>query len=206
MLTESCSIRRCGRTIVALGIAVACASPSWGQVILPYRVPELSRINTGQVAAPKGPQSGLSYLWSRRNDVSFGPNDPGTFAKQLILPAGTWQISAQFQALLTDGVDSTSGKIAYASVSCQFIDAAGGRSTTLIATPAMFRHNPSTADYYYDMSSLQTLNLGYIFASDGQAIGSVALLCTPSARNNSIVMQNLTISAIPIAGVVREQE
>ena len=106
---------------------------------------------------------------------------------------------------LSDGVD-TANKITYASLSCLFVDAAGGRSTTVVATPAMFHHNPSMQDFFYDMTTLQTLNLSYIFTSDGQAIGSVALLCTPSVRNNSISMQNLTISAIPIASVIREQE
>lgn len=153
---------------------------------------------------PTGVQPGQSYLWTRPNGVPFGPNDPATFAKQLMLPAGSWQITIQFQALLTDGFNTTTNRVSNASLRCQIFGAGAATSEALVATPALFNH-PTTAGYQYQIQSVQTLNLQYLYTSDGQASGSIALMCTPSVRNNSIVMNNLTISAIPIPAVFREQ-
>jgi hypothetical protein len=176
------------------------APPGAGQPIDQQRMKDVTRpIPT----FPTGVQPGQSYLWSRGSDVAFSPTTT-SFSKQVMLPAGSWQITVQFSALLNDGFDNATNQIRNASLTCQIFGAGAATAQTLIATPALPRH-PTAAPFSYTMTSTQPINLQYLYTSDGQANGSIALMCTPSARDNSIVMQKLTISAIPIPAVFAEQ-
>jgi hypothetical protein len=149
------------------------------------------------------PQAGLAYVWSRNDDVGFGPLDPSTFAKMILLPAGTWQFTVQFAARLSDGFDANNKLIRNAALRCQLMNSTGVLADEIVTTPALFHH---LADFDYVVSITQPVTMMRIVTSDGGATAGVVLMCDPSAHDNSIGMQSVSITAVPLPGVVRKQE
>jgi len=152
----------------------------------------------------RAPQAGLAYAWSRSADVTFGQSDHTIFFKGIFLPAGTWQFTPQFLARLNDGFDKDHKQIRNASLRCQILNFTGVVAEETFTTPVLFHH---LQDFDYTVTFTQPVTMTRIVESDGKEnSGGVILACFPSANDNSIGMQNLSITAVPLPGVVHKEE